>query len=242
MKVCPKCGVAATDDSQAFCLMDGTPLVDASASEPTVVMDRSQATVTTQQPRKGRAGLWFALVAVGLLVIGGIVAALMYAAYRMGSESATVKVNVNGNTSPTPKSTAANKPTPQPTPSAAASAQETPAADDQPSSDAPTPISWTTSAGFVKQETGLRYSFECPPDGTTGTVWGSDVYTADSSVCTAAVHAGKITLEKGGTVTIEFTAGRQTYGATTRNGVTTYNYGQYPHSFVFKDPAEKKDQ
>jgi len=76
--------------------------------------------------------------------------------------------------------------------------------------------------------------FECPPEGTRSAVWGSDVYTADSSICTAAVHAGKITLEKGGQVTIEFRPGRSTYGATTRNGVTSYNFGEYPRSFVFK--------
>ena len=67
-----------------------------------------------------------------------------------------------------------------------------------------------------------------------GAVWGSDAYTADSSVCTAAVPWSRSLSEKGGTVTIEFTRGRANYGATTRNGVTTYNYGQYPHSFVFK--------
>jgi len=215
--------------------MDGTPLVDQLASEPTVVMSRTDPTVTTQQSGKKKTGMWITLAILGILVIGGLIGILMYAAYRMGSETASIKVNTNS-ISPTPKPSGTPKATPQATPSTAPAQQATPEStpDEVPNSDEPTPISWTGNAAFVKTDVGLRYTFECPPDGTPGTVWGSDAYTADSSVCTAAVHAGKITPEKGGTVTIEFTPGRQMYGATTRNGITTYNYGQYPHSFVFK--------
>jgi hypothetical protein len=236
MKICPRCGLTTTDDAQAFCLMDGTPLVDQLASEPTVVMSRTDPTVTTQQPGKKKTGMWITLAILGILVIGGLIGILMYAAYRMGSETASIKVNTNSNTLPTPKPSGTPKAPPQTTPSTAPAQQATPESTpgEVPNSDEPTPISWTGNAAFVKTDVGLRYTFECPPDGTPGTVWGSDVYTADSSVCTAAVHAGKITLEKGGIVTIEFTAGRQMYGATTRNGITTYNYGQYPHSFVFR--------
>ena len=237
MKICPRCGTTTNDDAQAFCQMDGTPLVGELASEPTVVMSRSDPTVTTQQPRQRKTGLWITLAVVGILVIGGVIGLLMYAAYRMGSGTASVRVNTNSNVSPSPRSSGIPKATPQTTPSTASDQQTPPEStpsSNVPSSDEPTPISWTTNAAFVKEENGLQYTFECPPGGTPGTVWGSDVYTADSSVCTAAVHAGKITLDKGGVVTIEFTAGRQTYGATTRNGITTFNYGQYPHSMVFK--------
>jgi hypothetical protein len=236
MKICPRCGTTTNDDAQAYCLMDGTALIDQMASEPTVVMSRTEPTITTQHPKKKSTGLWVMIALLGILVIGGVLGVLMYAAYRMGSESASVKVNVNGNTSPTTKASSTPKPTPQTIPSTAPAQQTTPesSSDEISGSDEPTPISWSSGASFVKQENGLRYSFICPPDGTAGTVWGSDVYTADSSICTAAVHAGKITLEKGGTVTIEFTGGRQTYGATTRNGIASLNYGQYPHSFVFK--------
>lgn len=236
MKICPRCGTTTADDAQVYCLMDGTPLVDQLASEPTVVMSRTEPTVTALQPRKRNTGLWVTLVVVGIFVIGGLIGLLMYAAYRMGSETASLKINTNSNTSPTPKPNVTPKTTPQTTPSITPAQQTTPesTSNDVPSSDQPTPISWTANASFVKTDVGLQYKFECPSDGTAGTVWGSDVYTADSSVCTAAVHAGKITLEKGGVVTIEFMGGRATYGATTRNGITTFNYGQYPHSFVFK--------
>ncbi|MEO7658434.1 MAG: LCCL domain-containing protein, partial [Pyrinomonadaceae bacterium] len=85
-----------------------------------------------------------------------------------------------------------------------------------------------------KTDIGMKYTFLCAPDGNAGVVWGSDVYTADSSICTAAVHDGLITLEEGGKVIIEFVPGRQIYGATTRNGVTSNNYGPFPRSYVFK--------
>src|SRR5206468_3166494 len=93
MKICPRCGTTTTDDAQAYCLMDGTPLVDELASQPTVTMSRTEPTITTQQPRKKNTGLWVTLVVIGILVIGGLIALLMYAAYRMGSETATIKVN-----------------------------------------------------------------------------------------------------------------------------------------------------
>ena len=236
MKVCPKCSTTTADDAQVYCLMDGTRLVPRVTSEPTVVLSPTEPTVTTDHPRKSRTGIWVIVSVLGVLIVGGLIGLLMYAAYRIGSESASIKVNANGNTlSPTPKPTTP-KPTPQISPSAVPSQEPSPenSPDTGSSSGDPTPISWTSSASFVKGENGMRYSFECPPGGTPGTVWGNDPYTADSSVCTAAVHAGKITLDGGGTVTIEFTPGRQAYGATTRNGITTYNYGQYPHSIVFR--------
>jgi hypothetical protein len=43
-----------------------------------------------------------------------------------------------------------------------------------------------------------------------------------------------ITYQQGGTVTIELRPGRDLYGCSERNGVTTSGYGPYQHSFVFK--------
>ncbi len=63
-------------------------------------------------------------------------------------------------------------------------------------------------------------------------MWGTDVYTDDSSVCTAGVHAGKISLAEGGTVVIEMRAGEDAYTGSERNGVTTTDYAGWPGSFV----------
>lgn len=218
--------------------MDGAALVDTS-SEPTLVIGQTRPTVTapTAVVKKKRTGMWVGLSLIGIVVLALIVAGLMFAAYRMGTKSANGRDNTNSSTT----SRTAATPTPSPAVSATKASDETPvpspSSDTASNSEEPTPISWTTSPNFVKTDAGLRASFECPPEGTAGTVWGSDVYTTDSSVCTAAVHAGKITFEKGGVVTVEFKGGRQTYGATTRNGVTTYNFGQFPNSFVFVDAS-----
>ena len=74
----------------------------------------------------------------------------------------------------------------------------------------------------------------CPPMGTVGgSIWGTDVYTNDSPLCVSAVHAGKITLSGGGSVTIEILPGRASYAGSTRNGVTSGAYGKWSCSYQF---------
>ena len=66
-----------------------------------------------------------------------------------------------------------------------------------------------------------------------GSVWGSDVYTADSSICKSALHTGTIG-RNGGIVSIRTEAGLGRYSGSTRNGVTTRSYGQWDKSFRFE--------
>ena len=80
---------------------------------------------------------------------------------------------------------------------------------------------------------GQHYSYTCPPHGDPGYAYGTDLYTDDTSVCTAAVHAGLITLASGGTVVIEIRPGATSYTGSTRNGITTRDYGAWDGSFVF---------
>jgi hypothetical protein len=85
---------------------------------------------------------------------------------------------------------------------------------------------------------GSRYRYICPSGGTQGTVWGVNVYTDDSSVCTAAVQVGVITTAAGGNVTIEIRAGQTAYVGFAHNGVTSRSYGQWPGSFVLAGAAQ----
>jgi hypothetical protein len=62
-------------------------------------------------------------------------------------------------------------------------------------------------------------------------VWGTDVYSDDSSVCTAAVHAGRITFDQGGVVSVRLRGSESSFTGTTRNGVTTFPYGAWSGSF-----------
>jgi hypothetical protein len=104
------------------------------------------------------------------------------------------------------------------------------------SAGAGTPTTWEASATSLNGKDGETLTLACSPGGTAHSVWGSDIYTSDSSICTAAVHSGLITFQQGGTVTIELRPGRTIYGCSERNGVTTSDYGSYQHSFVFKTP------
>jgi hypothetical protein len=97
-----------------------------------------------------------------------------------------------------------------------------------------TSVMWNTSPGMVSFEVSKTVKFSCPAGGKESTVWGTDTYTLDSSICTAAVHVGKFTRESGGTVEIELRPGESSYQGTTRNGITTNDYGKYGSSFVVK--------
>lgn len=71
----------------------------------------------------------------------------------------------------------------------------------------------------------------CPGDATvSGDVWGTDIYTSDSRVCRAALHAGVID-RFGGPVRVVPMPGQDTYRSSTRNGVRTGDYGIWRHSF-----------
>ena len=92
---------------------------------------------------------------------------------------------------------------------------------------------WTTSAQNCSINVGDKLMVSCPSGGTIRYAWGTDTYTADSSVCTAAVHAGLIGVDSGGDVYIEIVAGQEQYDGSERNGVTTQKRGDWLTSFVF---------
>lgn len=82
--------------------------------------------------------------------------------------------------------------------------------------------------------TSRTFTCQCPPQPTAGEVWGSGVYTDDSSPCLAAVHAGVID-PSGGKVTLAPAPapGRASYAGSTKNGVTSSSYGRWNGSFRF---------
>jgi hypothetical protein len=77
----------------------------------------------------------------------------------------------------------------------------------------------------------------CAPAAVRGSVYGSGVYTTDSSICAAARHAGAIA-EAGGDVTVKATKGCGTYAASTANGITTRSWGAYGSSFYFPSKGD----
>lgn len=95
-----------------------------------------------------------------------------------------------------------------------------------------TPITWGTTAAAWRNSIGLRLTFFCPGGGSPRTIYGTDIYTADSSICTAAVHAGVISWN-GGTVRIKIGGFNPSYYGSFRNGVKSRRWGNYNWSFRF---------
>lgn len=67
---------------------------------------------------------------------------------------------------------------------------------------------------------------------TDGTIWGTEVYTDDSPLATAAVHAGVLQPGQRGVVRVHVLPALQRYGGSTANGVTSLDYGPWEGSYV----------
>jgi hypothetical protein len=78
--------------------------------------------------------------------------------------------------------------------------------------------------------------------GTTGgAIWGTDIYTSDSYISAAAVHAGVISNGQTKEVYIKVVQGLNEYIGSTRNGVSTSGYGGWGLSYQFVSaPASYK--
>jgi uncharacterized iron-regulated membrane protein len=232
MKQCPACN-RTYDDSLAFCLMDGTPLT----------IESEEKTLVIQPPtrKKSRFLLWLGLI--GLIFLAGCSLIVGLLIYKFGSQGDGVRgkrqTTVSTQQSPVSPSTLKTAPAntsakSSPVEDSSPKAEESKSTPDSEDTEDITPIAWDTTAGGFKGETGQTYKFRCPEGGTEQGVYGSDVYTQDSSICTAAVHAGLITLAQGGVVTVEYRPGRSTYGSTVRNGIKSRTWGEYPRSFVVR--------
>ncbi|MET7417905.1 Hsp70 family protein [Dactylosporangium sp. NPDC005555] len=91
---------------------------------------------------------------------------------------------------------------------------------------------WSSDAEEYVGYEGKLVRYTCPKNGKPGQVWGAGPYTTDSSVCTAAVHAGYFSLEDGGKVIIQIQKGTDSYQSSTQFGITTNSYNAYPWEFT----------
>ena len=83
-----------------------------------------------------------------------------------------------------------------------------------------------------RQQVGQTLAFSVT-GATSGSVWGSGVYTDDSSLAAAAVHAGVLMPGQAGTVQVTILPGQQSYQGSTMNGVQSRNYGSWSGSYSF---------
>lgn len=64
--------------------------------------------------------------------------------------------------------------------------------------------------------------------GQPGGVWGTDIYTLDSNLAAAALHAGIVTPGQTAVVRVRVVASPPQFQPSTRNGVSSTGYGNYP--------------
>lgn len=71
----------------------------------------------------------------------------------------------------------------------------------------------------------------------SGEVWGTEVFTGDSHLGSACVHAGVLKPGERGLVRVQVIAGQREYFESTRNGVPSRPYGPWPVSFAVERVA-----
>lgn len=95
---------------------------------------------------------------------------------------------------------------------------------------------WSWHAIDYRDRAPSSFEHRCPPNGTlSSSVWGTVIYTDDSSICTAAVHAGVITREAGGTVRVHVHGPRNGFVGSGDHEVLTRSYRWFPGSFAFTE-------
>jgi hypothetical protein len=66
-----------------------------------------------------------------------------------------------------------------------------------------------------------------------GFVWGTDVYTLDSTLALAAVHGGVVKSGQTGVVRVKILGPQASFTGSTRHGVTSVGYGPFNGAFQF---------
>ncbi len=115
----------------------------------------------------------------------------------------------------------------QTTPAATASQQETPVDNNALNADA---LDLSYYRGRVNDVLNVTVTGRLD-----GSVWGNGIYTDDSDISTAAVHAGIVKYGETKTVRITILPGQMSYGGGWRNGVRSENYIEFDGSFKFTD-------
>lgn len=109
---------------------------------------------------------------------------------------------------------------------------------DRVSAQTPFPIGWPGYSGGHVGHVGEKFTYYCPPfDPSKGYIegsnlYGTDLYSDDSGICVAALHAGVITQASGGAVTILINNSPGSFKGSTRNGVTSKDATENPSGHI----------
>ena len=66
---------------------------------------------------------------------------------------------------------------------------------------------------------------------TEGQLWGTDIYSGDSTIGAAAVHAGLLKPLETGFLRVTVVTPPERFPGTTRNGLTSTEYGRYQYAW-----------
>jgi hypothetical protein len=66
---------------------------------------------------------------------------------------------------------------------------------------------------------------------TEGQLWGTDLYTGDSSLAVAAVHAGLVKPGQSAVVRVTVVAPPAQFTGSVRNGVTSHDFGRFGSAY-----------
>lgn len=94
----------------------------------------------------------------------------------------------------------------------------------------------STALTRIRPVPGAAYYFRLTGS-TNGRVWGTGTYTLDSTLEAAVVHAGLLSTGQTGIVKVLVLPGRSSYEGSSRNGVSSSNYGSYGASYSLESVA-----
>jgi len=95
-----------------------------------------------------------------------------------------------------------------------------------------------SSMGAYRGQTGKVLRVVVTGNNQAGTVWGTDIYTDDSAISAAVVHAGLLKHGETGVVKIVVVEGQGSYTGQARNGVQSNNYNAWGGSYKFEGKAQ----
>jgi len=104
-------------------------------------------------------------------------------------------------------------------------------------------IGWSSrlsSMGIDREKNiGRTYDFYCQAateDLVHAPIWGTNIYTANSGICSTAVHSGMISKE-GGIISIELLEGQEFYTGSKKNGLESKDHVGTKLSYTFMGEA-----
>jgi len=80
------------------------------------------------------------------------------------------------------------------------------------------------------QQVGKSFHFGVTGN-NNGTVWGTGVFTTDTSLASAAVHAGALKLGEAGVVKVTIVPSPPQFNGSLQNGINSHSYPQYTAAF-----------